>query len=246
MKMTPRARFSGRVGALAIVALSTARLAAAEMCFDVTLRFRDRTPSRALVESMTREASAIWQRYDVRIQWSTENQSLAPNSVRCAARHGSFDASIVRRWGRATSGNAVLGTTWLTPAEIDHAPIYIDQDATERVLESLARESLAHLVGHQFIAPSDLGRALGRVLAHEIGHVILAARCHGARGLMRPVFLATDLVTHNRQSYGLSDAELTRLRGRELELNAQLTASNAASSRTTDQVFGLVGSTRFP
>ena len=246
MKMTPRARFSGRVGALSILALSTATLAAAEMCFDVTLRFSDRTPSRALIESMTREASTIWQPYGVRIQWSTEGQSVAPNSADCAARHGPFAAFIVRRSARSTSGNAVLGNTWLTPGAIDHAPIYIDQSATERVLESLASEDLARLVGHQFIAPSDVGRALGRVLAHEIGHVILAARFHETRGLMRPVFLATDLVTYNRQSYGLSDAELTRLRGRALTLNAQLRASNVTSSQTTDQLPGLVGPTRFP
>jgi hypothetical protein len=178
---------------------------------------------------MTREASAIWQRYDVRIQWSTEGQSLAPNSAWCAARHGSFEAFIVRRWAHATSGNAVLGTTWLTSVAIDRAPVYIDQSATERMLDSLAPADLYHLVGHQFIAPSDVGRALGRVLAHEIGHVILAVRCHERRGLMRPVFLATDLVTYNRQSYGLSDAELTRLRGRELTLKAQLSPSDTAS-----------------
>jgi hypothetical protein len=244
MPMTPQARFSGRVAALASVALSIARLAAAEMCFDVNLRFSDRAPSRALVESMTREASAIWQRYDVRIQWSTEGQSLAPNSAWCAARHGSFEAFIVRRWAHATSGNAVLGTTWLKSVAIDRAPVYIDQSATERVLDSLATADLYHLVSHQFIAPSDVGRALGRVLAHEIGHVILAVRCHGTRGLMRPVFLANDLVTHNRQSYSLSDGELTRLRGRELTLKAQLSPGETASLQRTDQVSRLVGSTK--
>lgn len=246
MQLTTRAEFPGRIGFLAVVALFIARVAAAEMCFDVNLRFSDRAPSRALVESMTGEASAIWQRYDVRIQWSTGAQPFASSSAWCAARHGSFDVSIVRRWARATSGDAVLGTTWLTPAEIDHAPIYIDQSETERVLDSLARKDLARLVGHPIVAPSDIGRALGRVLAHEIGHVILAARSHGTRGLMRPVFLATELVTYHRQSYDLSDAELARLRGRELRLNAHSSASHAASSQTTGQIFGLAGSTILP
>jgi len=246
MRVPRRARFTGHIGVLAIVALSIARPAAADMCLDVNLRFSDRAPSRALVDSMTREASAIWQRYDVRIEWSTEGQSFKPTSAGCATPHGSFDAFIVRRWAHALSGNAVLGNTWLTSAAIDHAPVYIDQSATERMLESLAPTDLHHLVGHQFVAPSDVGRALGRVLAHEIGHVILAARVHGTRGLMRPVFLPTDLVTHNRQSYGLSDAELTRLRGRERQLNAQLSASDTGSSQKTDQASGRVGSTRFP
>jgi hypothetical protein len=61
---------------------------------------------------------------------------------------------------------------------------------------------------------------------------------------MRPVFLANDLDTHNRQSYSLSDGELTRLRGRELTLKAQLSPGETASLQRTDQVSRLVGSTK--
>lgn len=230
MRMTPRVMFSGRVAALAIVALSVARLAVAEMCFEVNLRFSGRAPSRSLIESMTREASAIWQRYDVRLQWSAEGQRSAPDSARCAASTGSFDAFVVPRRARAAIGRPVLGTTWVKPGAVDHVPVYIDQGASERLIESLTSADLAVLVGRPFIGPKDLGRALGRVLAHEIGHVILAARVHQTRGLMRPVFLATDLVAHQRKSYSLSDAELAGLREREIELKAQ---TRARDSHTT-------------
>lgn len=103
-------------------------------------------------------------------------------------------------------------------ASIDHTPVYVDQGATERLLESLTRAELFLLVGHTFAAPADVGRALGRVLAHEIGHVILSARGHQPRGLMRRVFLAPDLVAPQRHPYELSRAELERLRERQVEL----------------------------
>ena len=71
------------------------------------------------------------------------------------------------------------------------------------------------------MAPLDLGRALGRVLAHEIGHVVLAAAKHQSRGLMRASFVAEDLIRPQRWSYTLSEAEVARLRERELVLNNQ-------------------------
>src|SRR5262249_50825245 len=39
-----------------------------------------------------------------------------------------------------------------------------------------------------------LGRAVGRVIAHEIGHYLLRTRTHAATGLMRPVHTAGSLV----------------------------------------------------
>lgn len=209
--------FSRRVAALATVALSVARLAAAEMCFDVNLRFGGRAPSRALVESMMMETSAIWQRYGVRIQWSiVESEWSTLNAARCEASAGSFDAFVHARALGTTS--RPLGRTLVGLASIDHTPVYVDRGATERLLESLTGTDLFLLVGRRFAAPADVGRALGRVLAHEIGHVILVARGHQARGLMRRVFLAPDLVAPQSQSYDLSRAELERLREREVEL----------------------------
>ncbi|HSL22560.1 MAG TPA: hypothetical protein VK886_13580 [Vicinamibacterales bacterium] len=232
MTTTRRAVLSGRVAALAAVALSVARLASAEMCFDVNLHFGKRAPSRAVVESMENEAASIWESYGLRIQWPT-----TPNSARCAFVRGSFEVFIDANMRQALR-NGALGRTWVTPAAIEHAPIQIDLGATERVLRSLRVSELMRLVGRRFATPSDIGRALGRVLAHEIGHLILAARGHQRRGLMRPVFFAGDLVEPQRQSYNLSDAELARLREREVELNARSSASDIAPSKTIPSGFG--------
>ncbi len=56
-----------------------------------------------------------------------------------------------------------------------------------------------------------LARAVGRLLAHEIGHFVLATRGHAPRGLMRAEQTAEDLVAPTRGGLGLSPADVARL-----------------------------------
>ena len=55
-----------------------------------------------------------------------------------------------------------------------------------------------------------VGQALGRVVAHELGHVLLALPVHDRSGLMRPVFVASDLVG-SRDQFRLSPTNRRRL-----------------------------------
>ncbi len=223
-----------RVAAVAILALSISSPAAAEICVDVNLRFTGREPSRALVQSMKNEVSAIWESYGVRIQWPA-TLSLTG----CAGLQGSFDVLVDHQPLRpGTSPRVILGSTRVTLAAIDRAPIHIDLEATERVLASLTAQQLVPLLGHSVPWPADVGRALGRVLAHEMGHVVLGAPYHQPQGLMRPSFLPLDLVGRARGSYTLSRAEETRLRQPELDLNAQLGAHVAPASTGTESAVG--------
>jgi hypothetical protein len=56
-----------------------------------------------------------------------------------------------------------------------------------------------------------LGRAVGRVLAHEIGHFVLGTRGHARHGLMRAEQAADDLVAPAGGGLGLSAADVARL-----------------------------------
>ena len=62
-----------------------------------------------------------------------------------------------------------------------------------------------------------LGRALGRVFAHELGHVLLGTRAHAAAGLMRATFSPADLVAidrmHMRLNRELSQRLVRRIEG---------------------------------
>ena len=84
-------------------------------------------------------------------------------------------------------------------------------DATERVL-ALRTTSQASLVriGHDH----ELARALGRVLAHEIAHVLLGAPNHDEAGLMRVSFRPDELAAPDRAPFRLTCLGVGRLRSR--------------------------------
>jgi hypothetical protein len=56
-----------------------------------------------------------------------------------------------------------------------------------------------------------MARILGRVVAHEIGHVLLLQSGHGVSGLMRPQVDMRDLGTGAEGQFALSPAERLRL-----------------------------------
>ena len=215
---------------VAMLLLSTAGEAAAEICLDVNLRFAGRHISGLMVESMQTEASAIWSRYGVWIQWSGQ-----PHLVSCAQALGSFDVlvDVKRLRGNGTS-KPVLGSTWITPSGIDRTVIRIDRGATEQLIRSVTvEESLSRRPGRSEIESADVGRALGRILAHEIGHILLETSQHQRRGLMRATFSARDLIGPQPRTYDLSSEEVERLRAREDSLRRCVSERGADPSQSS-------------
>jgi hypothetical protein len=222
------ALMSGRAITIAVLMLLTSTRADAAMCLDVDLRFEERAPPSALIETMKHETEEIWKSYEVRIEWITGG-----SGARCAWSLGSLDVLVSDRnrgaaptWSRAT-----LGSTRVRRGTIDHAPVHIARGATEHLLESLAEDELFRTLGHPVASAADVGRALGRVLAHEIGHLILAAPDHQLHGLMRATFFALDLIRAERSPYTLSAAEVARLRCREVVLEGEATENRADDDR---------------
>ena len=56
-----------------------------------------------------------------------------------------------------------------------------------------------------------VGRVLGRVLAHEIGHFVLRMPRHTAAGLMRSLQFADELVAPSRRVFALTGVDMSRL-----------------------------------
>ena len=80
---------SGRVATVALLVLLLSAPASAEICIDMNLRFDDREPPPALVESMKKEAASIWESYGVWFQWRA-----TPSLARCASTQASFDVLL--------------------------------------------------------------------------------------------------------------------------------------------------------
>ena len=55
-------------------------------------------------------------------------------------------------------------------------------------------------------------RALGRVLAHELGHLLLGLNGHRERGLMRPTFSHGNLTTLGRRAFRFAEDDLQAIR----------------------------------
>ena len=62
------------------------------------------------------------------------------------------------------------------------------------------------------VAKSVYARALGRVLAHEIGHLFLRLNGHRDDGLMRPSFSHRTLTARGNRAFRLSDKDLKKMR----------------------------------
>ena len=62
------------------------------------------------------------------------------------------------------------------------------------------------------IAGVDDGELLGRVIAHEISHLLIGTRDHGARGLMRGEWRASELTQQRPSDWLLSRSESRQIR----------------------------------
>lgn len=85
---------------------------------------------------------------------------------------------------------------------------------TEQVARAVAGEWDDEAVPE--IRPRFFGRAIGRVLAHELGHLFLGLNGHHDRGLMRKSFSRRSLISRNPRSFRLPEKTLEAMR-REIE-----------------------------
>ena len=176
----------------------------AAICVDIDLHTERALPLE-VVATLEHEAMAIWAPYGVDLHWE---------SPRCVIEDASFDVVIERRLSRTVADRLVLGSTGVKLGRIERVPIMIECDAVEETLSSLTTGAITEQLGRARLLASDLGRALGRIVAHELGHVLLGLPNHQRRGLMRASFRPIDLIGMLRQQYRLSPIEIARLRHR--------------------------------
>jgi hypothetical protein len=158
--------------------------------------------SATITSALVNETSAIWRGYGVELHWSDDDEPAVLDLEVDLVRH-----TTPRIGARAAS---VLGRTALDPSGGVRGPIVVLIDSVESLIED------APLHGSNVVLrEQELGRALGRVLAHELGHVLLGMPTyHDTDGLMRPSFLADDLTRPDRARFQLATSSVARLRAR--------------------------------
>ena len=205
---------------------------AQESAFEVRLRFqvdRSITPRRfrgVRAGVLEDEAAAIWRPYGVQLEWTDTREH--------DERMDGFYLDVrlepqLDRLGRAPWGT-VLGSASVQPGAPTRSPILVSLDGTEAFLAlGKARRPPAE----RLVRDVDLARGLGRILAHEVGHVLLAAPRHADAGLMRASF-GVELGQLDREPFRLTCADVDRLRTRLRALASDPRFAQSARHRAED------------
>jgi hypothetical protein len=166
-------------GLSAMAATPAARVAAAPAAPIIDVRLTTSIDLPHLVTSVLRaEAAAIWGRAGVHLRW--------PSAPRDAPAAASLRVLVLQR-----EGPAVTGHSWAV------GELLRDQaDQPFAVVSTTAARRVVAIAGHdgepQALSDRRLGVVLGRAVAHEIGHFLLATRGHARTGLMRAHVDVTD------------------------------------------------------
>jgi hypothetical protein len=172
---------------------------------DIRLRVDSSITPRYIRKDMKIETEAIWRPYGIRLDWS-DVEAAAP-----AANGGALEVSVERERRPRMDRPAVLGRVIVKPGPGIWRPIRVSFDATEGVLE---RQTANRSTLPTIAVNREVGRALGRVLAHEIGHVLMGVSGHEPAGLMRPMFDADELAGLDRRPFRLTCDGVDQLRSR--------------------------------
>jgi hypothetical protein len=150
----------------------------------------EQSPSQAAVDAMRRQATDVLKQIGFDLAWRlvSENRGDEPFEHLVVVRFVGRCASLGTL--RPTQAILVLGSTLVSDGQVlPYSQVLCDQ--VRRVLpdvEFAVDRARGNLV---------LGRALGRVVAHELYHVLLGTTHHQAEGLAKGVQCASDLTSED-------------------------------------------------
>jgi hypothetical protein len=175
---------------LSVCAPLTARASGSEPATStvgIVLHF-DQPYSDNVLRSMEDEAEGILRRAHLRLAWHFFEDALGS--------HFDYQIAVVRLHGSCRVPDVEQDQDLEGPLGITHF-----SEGIPLLQGDLYCDRLGDLVGPEIrsLGPTQseflLGRALGRVLAHELYHMLGQTRHHGKDGVTKPVFTARELVT---------------------------------------------------
>jgi len=128
--------------------------------------------SREFIRETLAEAAAIWQPVGVTILWD-----------RAASDDSASELTVTVDDGltRSADGTATLGWITFAGSETPEPDIHLSRGNAMELMTRTASLHEKSTVWQEYL----LSRALGRALAHELGHYLLKSRAHAPQGLMR-------------------------------------------------------------
>jgi hypothetical protein len=141
------------------------------------------------------EAERIWRREGVQLQWPASRAQEASTALRVL---------VITRREAVNSGGERWPVAELVPQTGQRALAIASIAGAERVLLEATGYRPALLERHE-LADYRLGLVLGRAVAHEIGHYLLATPTHADRGLMRAAIDVREFADPGATTFTLDD-----------------------------------------
>ena len=180
--------------------------------------------SAALVSRVLAEAGAIWRPGGVTFVWRRAARVVVPYAT--ASETGPYVPTTLRvtiggnRGAGGGDGRHPLGWIVFDDVAAPQQEIYLSH-ANAMIMMEEAR-GVVGIIEQMPIAQREmlLARAMGRALAHELGHYLLASKAHTPRGLMKATLTAVELFSNDDRGFRTEPAQrravAARLRGQPL------------------------------
>jgi hypothetical protein len=184
----------------------------ATLVLHVTLVLPPTIP-RAVARFAVEEAGQIWAPYRVIVETADSYGRVADGITRLdvvTAGDARVDLSFPLP-SLAKAAPPALGAINFAPdgAPMPIVTLFLGQ--LQRTLAGARLFGVSEPAWPSALRERVIGRAMGRVLAHEIGHFVLRMPRHSAAGLMRSSQAVDDLVSPLRERFTLSPLEAMRL-----------------------------------
>jgi hypothetical protein len=153
-----------------------------------------RDVSKSLVSQICAEAGAIWAPAGIALEWNR-------NAPTHEARGLTIEVTIDDRPTPARRDGA-LGWVVFKGDGPEHL-IHLSRVSAEDLLHRTPGLTDATIASHEAL----IGRALGRALAHELGHYILRSKVHTGSGLMRAAWTSDQAFRFIRDGFELTPEE---------------------------------------
>lgn len=150
------------------------------------------------------EANRIWEREGVRLHWSDPMEAAPPADA-------SLRVLVLARPEPASANDRRWPVAELVPHASPRALAIASIPGAQRVVDEAARFRLVEPGGDSQIR---LGLVLGRAVAHEIGHFLLATATHSESGLMRAAVDSGEFVSIGDHTFKLDPEARRSLRQR--------------------------------
>jgi hypothetical protein len=146
--------------------------------------------SPRLVKWTFEEADAIWRDAGVRIRWTLEAEDEA--ALATPAREDRLRVVIDHNPGMDLGADVAMG--WVVfEGDQPRSEIHLSYTNAVNGLERIAPRTMMHLLS-QMRSDELVATALGRTLAHELGHYLLDLKDHHSKnGLMQAGWTADEL-----------------------------------------------------